>query len=857
MMRRNPLKRKLFDKRVRELDGLVKTISRVPDARTFGLSAQQSISNMLQQFNTEVSDPSHATYMLDWWKARLSLELFIETNDSRYYDDLSRYIAKYKIDPYELGFDTDLSTEVYEELFHFAQMAAVEVAYQEEWPKIPPRELIKKLRALAVECASKKNKYFIPKENEVVMSFDDGSEWVIVGGKTGWRRWDIHPTDTQAEADSLKDCAQSGTQNSIVLSLRQPGPKKTKQSKLHLDISYPFELARVSGDYFKRNFYYEYADGSRERRQIYGRGPSRLVYDEPEYPEKRRGDIEFIKQIIYSVPGIANQLRGVQNSAPRRDLVKYIIPLLTGRSKDYLGVETDKDFPIFIAQFSYSQAEKRGQYGGRDFKLDQLTKEELKRVKRINKELFSERKFLEKLTELKQIARRRGNYRGYPDRAIQRIRDRITLSPEEIIPAISAPRFNPEKRNIAIKAASRRLRLGKKYKEKEIVDALETFMLTSRNRSMISDCANALKGNSNEQRVIANFMISRYELVLEDSNYEYFESYLKKTRSQMGLATNYLKDVMLFYCSIDDSDGLRFVDAALRRVSLTGSGYDYEIKENVMLAEDASKILEKILMGISKIFEEMSTPPEPAFDERKIFAWRANTRRFYGLFNSDPLRVSRIYDPSTKFLNFIVKNISATSNAGSFTVAVASACSLRLTFNNFRWPKKIANQYMKDVKQYSEEVEEDFQKTELYKDRVLMSYYARVLDAEARGLRAPGMKDGRALVDSRLREINETFWSKREAGALEFKDISAALKKSAKKSMEYLRFSSRVYKAAADVAEEQAMQSMYASRRDLSQDFNYTATELYEKVKMIQKLSCVAEIQTALMIHDRNMQTIL
>jgi hypothetical protein len=134
ILRDNPLKPKLLNKRLEELQALGMT-----------QQYQQMLQTDLSAANV---DPSNAIYVLEWWKARLSLLLFLEITDeegkartedkayARLLDNLQRYAFKYKLSAYDLALDGELQIDYWNELQHFIQMSGANPYFRTEWPML-------------------------------------------------------------------------------------------------------------------------------------------------------------------------------------------------------------------------------------------------------------------------------------------------------------------------------------------------------------------------------------------------------------------------------------------------------------------------------------------------------------------------------------------------------------------------------------------------------------------------------------------------------------------------------------------------------------------------------------------------
>jgi hypothetical protein len=115
------------------------------------------------------------------------------------------------------------------------------------------------------------SRFFEPERHEVLLSFPDGKDWVVIDQR-----------DIRAEGSSLRDCATAENRNTILISLREPVTKTHYQALLKAEIVFP---------------------------SIQSAPPPTL-------------------DVIQDKPGVIVQLRGYGNSKPDSDLHKYIVPLL-------------------------------------------------------------------------------------------------------------------------------------------------------------------------------------------------------------------------------------------------------------------------------------------------------------------------------------------------------------------------------------------------------------------------------------------------------------------------------------------------------------------------------------------------
>lgn len=133
-VRSNPLKPKLLNKRLEELQQL-------------GLDAQHT-QTLIADLSAANVDPANAIYVLEWWKARLSLLLFLKATDDHgqriveekiynaLLDNLQRYMLKYKLTAHEMALDAELQIDYWGELQHFLQMSGANPYFKIEWPSL-------------------------------------------------------------------------------------------------------------------------------------------------------------------------------------------------------------------------------------------------------------------------------------------------------------------------------------------------------------------------------------------------------------------------------------------------------------------------------------------------------------------------------------------------------------------------------------------------------------------------------------------------------------------------------------------------------------------------------------------------
>lgn len=217
--RSNPLKDKLWKERLQELQRL-------------GLDAGR-LRTLEQNFNTEHNDATHALYITDWLRARLTLEKFSGNRDltDEEYGILSRYYTRYKLTDYHsLSLDDELQIEHFDTLLHYAQLAHTQYVFRRlPWSSIPPSALIAELKER--EMSAKVNLYYRPKHHTPIITYPNGWAWVI-----------MQPEDREAEAASLGDCASPEGENSIILSLRQPLEGGYFQTRLRAQLALPKKL---------------------------------------------------------------------------------------------------------------------------------------------------------------------------------------------------------------------------------------------------------------------------------------------------------------------------------------------------------------------------------------------------------------------------------------------------------------------------------------------------------------------------------------------------------------------------------------------------------------------------------------
>ena len=345
ILRGNPLKPKILTKRLEELQEL-------------GLSPQHHQMLVTDLSGTNV-DPSNAIYVLEWWKARLSLQRFIELPQeanpkasASLIDNLQRYAFKYKLSAYDLALDGELQIDYWTELQHFIQMSGVNPYFRAEWPTL--HKVIAELRLHYHHREPERVLWLgqLVKENIKLsarrIGYEEGSPAIkllrgaYLGDPVGSEE---HTELPQAAIVSIEETFKP----SDVISFLKDAELNLEPStyfipKYHQPfLSFPDgKVWTVISSEDKENekkslgdcAVGEYTDSSIIVISL--REPVMVSPQGTYYRTRLRGEIVFPSNVsakpsyqeFRQSMGVINQLRGSANSKPSASMHKYIVPLL-------------------------------------------------------------------------------------------------------------------------------------------------------------------------------------------------------------------------------------------------------------------------------------------------------------------------------------------------------------------------------------------------------------------------------------------------------------------------------------------------------------------------------------------------
>ena len=125
-LRTNPIKFKNLEKKLKYLVSL-------------GLDSDNT-KILFDDLSNRYIDASQADYVLDWWRARLSLIAFLATEDPKIQNPLLNYLQnycrEYRLSPYDLALDGELAVEIYAEFRHFIELAIANPYFRNPWPTL-------------------------------------------------------------------------------------------------------------------------------------------------------------------------------------------------------------------------------------------------------------------------------------------------------------------------------------------------------------------------------------------------------------------------------------------------------------------------------------------------------------------------------------------------------------------------------------------------------------------------------------------------------------------------------------------------------------------------------------------------
>lgn len=571
-LRRNPLKKSAFEKKLKELKKL-------------GLAGNIA-EEIRSDFNSEHNHSSHALYIIDWWIARLSLLKFLDTEKDEFFSNLANYRNRYKVGAHELSLDDALQIDHYNSLRHYAQLAQTNPYFRLPWPHLhqiiyengrrwlsrsskyvtkistimgeirewnslqddePAIKIltganravsdtittrIKKNDIVGIEERSdpdaliaflkdtedniETSRFFEPKFHESVtlMEFPDGKAWVV-----------IRKEDMSAEASSLRDCGAPENKNTILLSLRERVTKTHVQALLKAEVVFP-KLSEV---------------------------PS----------------LEEIK----SGKGIIVQLRGYFNTKPLPEMHQYILSLL------------NQKWIVHLISPNYSSSNI--------FMLKDLEPEVYQLLRRRKITLFNTKSFYNKYKHL-----------AYSTRIREKILEKIDMPVSEILDILSAKRYNLVMRRKALSEFKKRLNRGTKHMRGKLFNAAEMLLFSTKSKGLINDIFDVFNGHRMQSKLLMRFFQKRYEWLVKDHNKTFFLNLIKEalppsktTRPSYGRIKRRLpKDLLevLEAIKLDHADFIikmiyetPFDDASMRNVrQLLESALDAIIDDPSKLGSD-------------------------------------------------------------------------------------------------------------------------------------------------------------------------------------------------------------------------------------------------------------------------------
>lgn len=350
ILRDNPLKPKLLNKRLEELQEL-------------GLTSQYT-----QMLQTDLSatnvDPANAIYVLEWWKARLSLLLFLEITDeegrarandkayTRLLDNLQRYALKYKLTAYDMALDGELQIDYWNELQHFIQMSGANPYFRTEWPMLHKVTAELKVHHWGEETERVAWLGKLVKENTKLSDrrhgFDEGSPAIKIlrGAYIG------DPVGAEEHTELPKDAIilmEETFKPSDVIAFLKDAEENLETStyfipKYHQPfLSFPdgkvWTVIAVEDRENEKKSLGDCATGEYTDTSIIVISLREPVMTTPQgtyYRTRLRGEIVFPRDVsgqpsfaeFSRSSGVINQLRGSANSKPSPSMHKYIVPLL-------------------------------------------------------------------------------------------------------------------------------------------------------------------------------------------------------------------------------------------------------------------------------------------------------------------------------------------------------------------------------------------------------------------------------------------------------------------------------------------------------------------------------------------------
>ena len=521
--RRNPLKKKILDKKRHHRQNPLK--SKVLDKKLKKLERLGLDKDTAQELRTDLSaefaDPTQAIYILDWWAARLTLQKMINESNpklvDKYATELSNYANKYQVDPYELSLDDELQIDHYGTLRHFIHLSQTNPYFRISWPKLHRiiytemglalyrqgryhRPRIEKEVLGVVRQWDSQTKGHSPKEAVKILRGRHLSDSPAVQDQTRIPKEDIVRVEATGKPSDLIEFLKDVEANIVT---RREFIPAVHEPFLSFDDGKDWVIIRkqdISAEGMSLSDCGQPENSGRAvllslREPIPGTEYRRaLLKAEVVFPS-RIGYTPKISELQQSM-GVVNQLRGFGNSKPDPELHKYIVALL---EEGWIGHLVEPDFsPKAI------------------FDLEDLSPADRRKLHKTSKALFDTKLFFDKFKTL-----------SYPARIREQLIDKIELPVKHILEIVSAKSYNPAMRKVALAQIRNRIARGDKYFRKKLFDALEAYLLRTKDKSVIKEILRILWGTKKVYQVFLQFARKRKEWLLRDGNQTFFLNILK------------------------------------------------------------------------------------------------------------------------------------------------------------------------------------------------------------------------------------------------------------------------------------------------------------------------------------------
>jgi hypothetical protein len=441
--------------------------------------------------------------MLDWWQARLSLLKFLDKEEDKYLSNLARYAHRYKIDYHDLSLDGELQIDNYENFRHFAHLAQTNPYFRLAWPT--------HLFQVTYENPEWRSYYRTSHYHRNI------PQMLTVSGEI--REWNSRTRDGQPAIKLLTGGNRVVSETTLT---RIPKDKITRI----WESSGPSSLlaflkdmeSNIRPDRFFEPAHHDtlmhFPDGkdwviirdddiSAEGSSLGDCGRAEngktilISLREPvtstHYQALLKAEIAFpslntlpLVEEIKKNQGIIVQLRGFRNSKPSEDLHPYILPLL------------QQSWIVHLVEPNFSS---RTTFDLED--LNEITREELKKKKPI---LFSTKRFYNRFK----------NRMTFAAGVRQKILDRITMPPSEIIKILGAKRYNLTSRRKALEEFKKRLNNGVKHMRSQLFAAAEELLMRTKAKPLISDIMGIFSGHKRKLFIFLKFYHHRKDWLFEN-----------------------------------------------------------------------------------------------------------------------------------------------------------------------------------------------------------------------------------------------------------------------------------------------------------------------------------------------------